>query len=195
MPSERSENHLQAERRAAGSNPVVGSSRKTRCGSPTSAMPRSTALLAAGERLHSCVALLHKPHDFDYLVHIARLRVVPGEEEVRFTHCQKRCDLGVLKDNADAFPHGSRGIAGIVSQHLRVSAVATAITFEDLDRRRLTGSVRAEEPEDLAFRDLEADSAKRFDAVVGLPEISNEDRAGHGRRRYAHGDPWVRWAA
>ena len=55
---------------------------------------------------------------------------------------------------------------------LHLAGVALPVALEDLDRRRLAGAVRAEQPEDLAGRDLEVDPAHRLDAVVGLAQAA-----------------------
>ena len=74
----------------------------------------------------------------------------------------------------------SRGASpGVLAEDAHLSAVAPAVALEDLHRRRLSGPVRPEEPEHLALGDLEADAPQRLDPVVGLPEITGDDRAGH----------------
>src|SRR5207248_2805187 len=50
---------------------------------------------------------------------------------------------------------------------------------EDLDRRRLAGSVRAEQAEDLARTELELDALQRFELTVRLRQSVNADDRGH----------------
>ena len=91
MPSERSERIIShAARRAAGSKPVVGSSRKTSSGSPTSATPRSRRRFWPPESVFDArVALLLEPDERDHLVDVARLRVVAGEHRVHLAHGER----------------------------------------------------------------------------------------------------------
>jgi len=45
------------------------------------------------------------------------------------------------------------------AEHLDGAAVAVAVALEDLDRRRLAGTVRPQQPEDLSRLDREVDSS------------------------------------
>jgi len=56
------------------------------------------------------------------------------------------------------------------------ACVAASVALEDLDRRRLSRPVRAQEPEDLAGADLEADSSDGLDPAVVLAQIVDYDR-------------------
>jgi hypothetical protein len=78
------------------------------------------------------------------------------------------------------------GAPRVDAEHLHVARVARPVPLEDLDRRRLAGAVRAEEPEDLAGAHLEVDPRNRLDTVVRLHEALDADRglgAAHARRR------------
>ena len=78
-----------AFRRAAGSKPVVGSSRKTSSGSPTSATPRSSRRFCPPERVLTCASRFStSPTSADHLVDVARLPVVAGEDPVHLAHGQ-----------------------------------------------------------------------------------------------------------
>src|SRR5689334_23089480 len=122
-----------AARRAAGSKPVVGSSRKTRSGSPTSAMPRSSRRFWPPDNVFTRSSALF------------------------------------------AIP-----TSAIPSEHADLTAVASPVSLQDLDRRRLARPVRGEQPEDLALGDLEADTPQGLCLTVGLTEVADDDRrAGH----------------
>ncbi len=166
MPSERSERIMsQAARRAAGSKPVVGSSRKTSSGIADERDAEvEPALLPARERLDARIALLAEPDELDHLVDVARARVVAREEPMRLGDGEQRAELGLLEHDADPLSQRARRIAGIVTEDVRLAPVTRAIALEDLDRRRLAGSVRPEQAEDLALGHLEADAAERFHA-------------------------------
>jgi hypothetical protein len=98
--SERTSSH--AVRRADGSKPVVGSSRKTSSGSPTRATPRSSRRFwPPGERLDALARLVGEPGELDHLVHVARPRVVAREHRVHLAHGQRRRQLRLLEHDAD----------------------------------------------------------------------------------------------
>ena len=59
------------------------------------------------------------------------------------------------------------------------SLPSRSVALEDLDRRRLAGSIGAEQTEDLALGDLEANATERLYPIIGLPQIPYDDRAGH----------------
>ena len=70
--------------------------------------------------------------------------------------------------------HSRVGLPGSTpSTH--ASPALRAVALEDLDRRRLAGAVRAEEPEDLAGRDLEVDAAHGLVVPVGLVQVADAD--------------------
>src|SRR4029450_797676 len=95
---------FQAVRRAAGSNPVVGSSRKTRSGVPTRGTPRSSLRLCPPDKGLTRASLLGAAHELDHLVDVARLRVVAGEKQMCLAHRQQGVQLGLLEDDADPLP-------------------------------------------------------------------------------------------
>src|SRR6476646_9890904 len=64
----------------------------------------------------------------------------------------------------------------IPAEHLDLAGRALAIALEDLDRRRLAGTVRPEEGDDLAARDVEVDPPDCLVARVGLPQAAYADR-------------------
>jgi hypothetical protein len=142
-------------------------------------------LLAAGQGLHTGVALLSEPDEVDDLVHVAGPLVVAGEEAVHLAHGQERAQLGLLQDDADPFPQRARGRARVVPEDDGVAAVPVPVPLEDLDRGRLPGTVRPEEAEDLSLCHREAHTAERCDGSIRLREVGDDDRVRHGTRRYA----------
>ena len=97
MPSARSDRtRSHAARRAAGSKPVVGSSRTTRSGLPTSATPRSRRRFCPPESVLTVVAFLGEADELDHLVDVAGLRVVAGEEEMGRTDREQGAQLRLL---------------------------------------------------------------------------------------------------
>ena len=125
----------QAVRRAAGSKPVVGSSRKTSSGSPTSATPRSSRRFWPPESvLTRALALLVEPDELDHLVDVARPAVVAGEHPVHLAHGQRRRQLA----SAAARRRSARAAPG---RRARVDA-----EHRDLAGVALRGSPRGSRP-------------------------------------------------
>src|SRR5205823_2700159 len=134
------------------------------------------ALLSTRQRLHARVSLLREADQRDHLVDVPGAAVVAGEHPVRLGDGQRGPELRLLQDDADPLPKRRSRVARVEPEHLDLAVIAHPIALEDLDRRRLPGTVRAEQAEDLAFGDLEADPAKGVMAFVGLPELSDRDR-------------------
>src|SRR5262249_52740279 len=132
-------------------------------------------LLAARERLHARVRFLREPDERDDLVHVARLLVVPGEHGVRLANSEVRPELGRLEDDADPLAEVGAGAFGIVPEHAPLPAVALAVALEDLDGRRLAGTVRTEQAEHLARLDREVDAAHRLETSVRLAQATDLD--------------------
>ena len=177
MPSSRSERtSSHAFRRAAGSKPVVGSSRKTRSGSPTSAMPRSSRRFCPPESVFTrVVALLREADELDHLVDGARPRVVAGEDAVHLAHGQLRPELRRWSTTPIRSRNARLHAARVEAEHLDLAGVAVAVALEDLDGRRLAGAVRAEQAEDLA-------GARPRSRRRGRPRPRCSACAGRGRR-------------
>ena len=92
---------------------------------------------------------------------------------------QPRPELGLLQDDADPLPERPLRAARVEAEHRHLARVALPVALQDLDGRRLAGSVRPQQAEDLARGDLEVDPTNRLDAVVRLPQASDRDRR-HG---------------
>ena len=173
FPSSRSERIIsQAARRAAGSNPVVGSSRKRISGSPIRPEREiQPSLLASGERLDATEAFLGQADEVDHVVDIAWRREVAGEQRDVLPHGEVRVHRRGLEHDADVLAPASRPPRRVGAEHGHLPGVALPVALEDLDRRRLAGTVRPEEPEHLALGDLEAHAAHRLEAVVRLTQV------------------------
>jgi hypothetical protein len=137
-------------------------------------------LLAAGERADAGVALGAEAGQLDRLLDRSRRRVEGGEEGDRLAHRQQRVELALLQDEADALAPGAGRLRGVGAEHRDLAAARLAVALEDLDRRRLSGSVGPEEAEHLAGRDLEVDAPHRFVLAIGLAQPA------HPYRRFAH---------
>jgi hypothetical protein len=133
------------------------------------------SLLPTGERLHLRIALLVEADERDHLVDVAASPVVAGEHPVDLTHCQVRPELRLLQDDTDPLAEVASGARRVAVQHLDRAAVAGSVALEDLDRRRLSRAVRAEQAEDLALLDLEADASQRLVIAVRLAQVDDAD--------------------
>ena len=177
LPSSRSERIVShAVRRAAGSKPVVGSSRKISSGSPTSASPKSSRRRCPPESFRTTrSAFSSQADDVDHLVDRPRVLVVAAEEREALARGEVLVHRRRLQHDADARAPVARRAGGIGAEHRHGASVAASVALEDLDRRRLAGAVRAEQREDLSLADLEAHASQRLVPAVAL--------AGGPRRR------------
>ena len=125
LPSERSERTIsQAARRAAGSKPVVGSSRKSSSGSPTSATPRSSRRFWPPESVFTRASRFSsRPTSAIDLVHVARPLVVAGEHAVRLGDGEVRERLRLLEDDADPLAERPLVARRVEAEHGDVAGV------------------------------------------------------------------------
>ena len=89
-------------------------------------------------------------------------------------------DTRLLQHNADAVAERSASLGGVDPEDGNPSAVATAVSLEDLDRGGLSGTVGTEDGEHLAGLDGKGHAVNGPKVAVGLGEILNLDRRGHG---------------
>ena len=166
-----------AARRATGSKPVVGSSRKTRSGSPTSARPTSRRRRWPPDRRPTrSSAFSSRPTSSIVSATGRGLRVVRRPQRERLAHGQLGLRLALLQDDPDPRAPGAVAVLGIDAEHAHVAAVALAKALEDLDRRRLARPVGAEEGEDLAALHAQRQAAHGLDVAVGLAQPVDLDR-------------------
>src|SRR5580692_859961 len=131
----------QASRRAAGSKPVVGSSRNSTCGRPVRARARSSFRCWPPESW------------------VARW---PGVREVAAVQAQALGDgqagfrPGFLQHDTDPGAPLATCLPGVGAQHADLAAGAAPVAFEDLHGAGLAGAVGTEEGEQLATEHLEA---------------------------------------
>src|SRR5207249_1133078 len=81
----------------------------------------------------------------------------------------------VLEDEPDPAPHFELLGRDVEPRDRRRSGRRTQKRAQDVDRRRLPGTVRTEEPEDLAGGDVEADAPNCFELVVRLRQLAHGD--------------------
>src|SRR5438067_10039617 len=137
------------------------------------------APLAAGEPARAGVALLFEPDQPDHFVDRPGALVVAGELGELLGNGEVLVHGGGLEHDADAGAPVEAGVGRIDAEHLYLPAVASPVALKDLNRRRLAGSVRAEQAEDLARTELELDALQRFELAVRLRQAVNADDRGH----------------
>ena len=157
----------QERRRADGSNPVVGSSRKSRSGSPTSPRARSSRRCWPPESvLTRAPALLAQADQVDHLPGGPRVRVVAAEQLQHLAHGQLAEVAGGLEHDADPLAEVPPAPLRVEAEHLDLAGVAVPVALEDLHGGRLAGPVRSQQREALALGDLEVDAADGFQLAV-----------------------------
>ena len=173
----------QAARRADGSKPVVGSSRKISSGSPISASATSRRRRWPPESvLARSSACSREADQRERLVDVARRAVVAGVELEALAHGQARLGLGLLQHDPDPLAPRRWRAPRVGAEHLDLTGAGLAEALEDLDGRRLAGAVGPEEREDLAAADLEVDPADGLVVAVALVQRPDRDDRLAGRR-------------
>ena len=189
MPSSRSEAMTShASRRAAGSKPVVGSSRNSSSGSPISASATSRRRCWPPESLparRSACAL--EPDQRERLVDGPRRGVVAGEQLERLAHGQQsRALRGSCRTTPIRARQRAPARAGSSPSTLTSPPSRVAEALEDLDGGGLARAVGAEEARSTSpGADLEVEAAHRLDVPVGLAEVADgDDGLGHAQASY-----------
>ena len=150
---------------------------------------------AARQRARVDVGLVGQPHHLQQRLGLTpawrdpveaglQLQCLPGREE--------RIEDELLRHDADGEPRLSPGRVEVVSVDFNLAAALHDQPGQDIDQRRLAGTVRTQQPEDRSPRDLQADAPERpHGRLTGLRavhflEAANADsrrrRAGHGIR-------------
>jgi hypothetical protein len=161
-------------RRDCGSSPVVGSSRNSSSGSPTSAQ--------ASDR--RCFCLLLEPDDLQSLGDRQAARIEAAKKRQHLLDLQLVGELRLLELDPQARTQGKAVPLPPLAQHLDFAGVGRVQPFEDLDRRRLARAVGAQEPEALSSRDLQVEAGHGGHVTVSLDEATASE--GGGSR--GHGD-------
>src|SRR5580658_9383535 len=169
-----------AARRAAGSKPVVGSSRKISSGSPINASATSSRRRWPPERAVARWSAW-PVSSTSASVSSARRGIVARVQLEALAHAEAGLGLRFLQDDPDPGPPTRRRAPRILTEHLDFATTRPAEALEDLDRGRLAGAVGAQEREDLAAVDVEVDPADRLVAPVALAQAPDRD---HGFARH-----------
>ena len=108
---------------------------------------------------------------------------VEAAEQVQdLDHRQLGVQLGGLEGHPDPLLEGVGLTDRVDAKDLERAAIRLAQALEHLDRGRLAGAVRTEQPEHLAAADLEGDAVDGVDVAVVLANVADadDDVAGHG---------------
>src|SRR5690606_18332685 len=79
-----------------------------------------------------------------------------------------------LQRGADPLLHLGAVATGVDPRHLDLAGVRLAQPQHTFDRGRLARAVRPQEPQDLAFRNLEADATYGLDGAVALVQVADD---------------------
>src|SRR6185503_10316530 len=75
----------------------------------------------------------------------------------------------------DPSPQGRVPAHRILAEHASRAAIRGAVPLDDLDRRRLAGTVRSEQRDDLPGPDHEVHPVEDHASAIGLPEAGDLD--------------------
>jgi hypothetical protein len=151
------------------------------------------APLAARERADRTLPFVLQVEEIEQLV--AALRDLRGGEPIEeageaqvLGHRERAVERRFLEHDADRSAHGHRAASHVVPGDARIALRRPQQRREHVDRRRLAGAVRPEQPEELPCRNLEIE---RFDGAyvaVALAQAACTDRGyARGRRGLVHG--------
>ncbi|MDY7555563.1 hypothetical protein RGU41_01600 [Cryobacterium sp. 10C3] len=106
-------------------------------------------------------------------------REEPADEPEEFLGGHPVVEAGHVGQEAD--PSADRVVdrRDVAAEDLHAAARRPGEAGQHPEQRRLAGSVRAEEPEDRAFLDLEVDVVERAVLAVGLGQAAGADRETH----------------
>src|SRR3954452_4831068 len=141
------------------------------------------AELAAAERPRVRIGLLAEARELDHLVYVARGGVEASPMRDRLAHRDVPVHARALEHDAHPLAQLVGALLGVVAEHGHDAARPRPVALEDLGRRRLPRAVRAEQPEDLARRDLEVDPADGVMVAVALVQVADEDCGCGGAHR------------
>ena len=170
----------QKSRRACGSKPVVGSSRKSSSGRPT--MPSATSSRRRCPPLRPTIlvsACVVEADRGEHVGDVARVRVGLRGAGERLARGQQVQAPGRLQHDADPVAPLEAGPLRVGAEDAHVAGVARPEPLGDLDGGRLAGAVRAEQREALAGADVEVEPVDGGPPRVGLGESPDGDRVCH----------------
>ena len=166
----------QSWRRDCGSSPVVGSSRKSRSGSPTIAQASASRCFWPPDSLPTRASRFSSSctRPIDVVDRAAALVEAPKQPH-RLVDGELLGELRFLELNAEPLAQLALVPVPAQSEQLDLAGIRRQQPFADLDRRRLAGAVRAEQTEAFAGGDDEVEPVDGAHVAVGLAQIANEE--------------------
>ena len=147
-PAASSRIRTQNSRRACGSKPVVGSSRKSSSGRPITPSATSRRRFWPPDRVWvSARRFSVRPTAVEHGGRVGGIRVVPGEEAHHLLDPQLVELAGALQHEADPAPPVRGRVLRVDAEHADLAGVALPEAFKDLDGRGLPGTVGPEQSE------------------------------------------------
>ena len=173
-------------RRAAGSSPVVGSSRNSSSGCPMMPSARSTRRRCPPESFSMRWSTkAPRPTSSTHSSERARAGVARRVHRQHLADGEDPLDPRRLQHDADAVVERPVGPARVDAEHRDLAGGGVPVALEDLDRRRLAGPVLAEQAVHLAGTDVERQPVDGGDLGVALDETADLDE----RSGPLEGDP------
>ena len=169
----------QQRRRASGSKPVVGSSRKIRSGSPARARAKSRRRRWPPDSLRTWVFRTSASSTtFEQVAERARVRVVAAPDVDELGYPGLPGEAALLQDHADPLAEPGRLGRRVEAQDADRAAARRPEALQDLQRGGLACAVRAEQAEHFAVADVEVHAAQHLGRAVAHPQVANLDRRG-----------------
>src|SRR6185312_10216858 len=117
--------------------------------------------------------------EFEQVLRTSRLAVAFREHAHGFGHREHPEVAGLLQHDADPGAPAAARCPRIFTENAHLPCIAFAVTFKNLDRRRLAGSVGTEDRKDLAIADVEIQIPHRMRTPIGLRQTTNSDSGRH----------------
>ncbi len=134
-------------------------------------------LLAAGEPGDPSAALLFEPDDPHDVFNAAAPVEEAAEKSERLLYGQLFGELSLLELHAETLPQSVIVRAPTHPEDLDVAGIRLQQPLQNLDGRRLAGSVGPQKPEALADEDLEIEAVHGHDIAVSLGKAAAAERA------------------
>ena len=165
---------VQNDRRVSTSIPTVGSSRKTRSGSPAIAIAKRRRWASPPESVSTGRPLeLAQARPVEDRRGRKRLRIEAPDERDELADPGGDRQAGRLEQGAD--PAGGDGARGAEPEGADGPARRVQEAEHQADRRRLAGAIRAEEGHGLPDRDVDADAVEGDRVAVALRHVFEGD--------------------
>jgi hypothetical protein len=143
------------------------------------------SLLAAREATDARVGLRCEVDEVEHLAHRPRCGEEPAEHAQRLGDGELGIEAGRLHDEPDAGTPAPVASPRVDAQDGHSAGARSQVALEDLERRRLAGTVAAEQGDDLARTDLEADVVDGDHRAEAVRQVLDGDRGHRDRRALA----------